>query len=840
MSISKLISNWRSDPSIAGNICEWRNFAKVDAQPHSFPDHVHPALLEALEREKITSLYSHQAKSWDILQEGGNVVIAVGVASGKSLCYNLPVIDKLLKDPNASALYLFPTKALAQDQLKAINKLIPQDEKSFHHAATISAIYDGDTPAHIRNSIRERARLLISNPDMLHFGILPHHTRWNRFLGNLKFIIIDEIHIYRGVFGSHVANVIRRLKRIANFYGASPQFILTSATIANPVELGGKLIDEDLILVSEDGSPHGPRHFLIYNPPLVDHALGIRRSALQESVRLVESILDHDIQSIIFARSRRSVELILTYLSKPDQNTVRGYRSGYLPKERREIEQGLRNGEVQAVVATTALELGIDIGSLNAALLVGYPGTIAAVHQQAGRAGRGLATALAILIATADPLDQFLAAHPEYIFERSPEQALINPDHPLIALNHIRCAAFELPFKTGENFGNLDFQIVEEYLKWLDEEGALHKSGEKYFWISDQYPAQTISLRNISSNPILLRCVDQNGNNGSGQIVGQVDYASALWMVHPQAIYLHQAQTYQVENLDLESNIAWLRPTESDYYTEPQRQTTVQLVNPLAQAPTYGAIKAFSEIQVTNQVTGYRMVRWYTNEILGMGFVDLPSTELFTTGYWLALEEDTVNFLRQEGLWKNDPIDYGANWQKQRNLARQRDGFRCQVCGLLEQSKSHDVHHKIPFRSFNSYQVANQFENLVTLCSACHRRAEANVRIRSGLAGLAYVLSHLAPFFLMCDPNDLGVFSDPQSPISNGAPTVVLYDQAPAGIGFSQRLFDLHDELINRAGELVAACICQDGCPSCVGPGGENGLGGKQETLAILQKIKKP
>ena len=676
-----------------------------------------------------------------------------------------------------------------------------------------------------------------------------------QFWRGLRYVVIDEVHTYRGVFGSHIANVLRRLKRVALFYGARPQFILTSATIANPAEFASQLIEEPVHLIDQDGSWRGPRHFLIYNPPIVDRDLGLRRSAMQESARLAEDLLASQVQTILFARSRRSVEILLTYLrqrsplsrgKQPEtgevEEMIRGYRSGYLPQERRAIERGLRQGKVRAVVATTALELGIDIGGMGAAILVGYPGTIAATLQQAGRAGRGEQAALAVLVATPDPLDQFLAAHPEYIFERSPEHVLINPDNLLILLGHLRCAAFELPFKQGDAFGKLEAGKLAEFLEFLEEQGTLHRSGAQYFWIADQYPAQAVSLRSTSANPILLRTgaspdPEAPTARSESSMIGQVDPASALWMTHPQAIYLHEGQTYLVETLDLEHHVAWLHPIDSEYYTQPLRETKVDLVEEQAIEETNAASKAYGEIQVTTQVMGYRKVRWYTQENLGQDTLDLPATDLLTTGYWLALSEATVDRLREQGLWSNDPNDYGPNWAVQRERARARDGYCCQVCGAPEQGRSHDVHHKTPFRAFSSYLQANVLENLATLCPGCHRRVETAVRVRSGLAGLSQVLYYLAPFFLMCDTNDLGVHSDPQSPISGGKPTVVIYEQIPAGIGFSQRLFELHDELIRRAAELVAACPCSDGCPSCVGPAGENGLGCKRETLAILEAL---
>ncbi len=840
------MSTWQTDPNIASNIAAWRTFPTRPAQFAPFPDDLHPALVDALRAHGINALYTHQATAWQRAQAGQHPVVVTGTASGKTLCYNLPVLDRLLRDPQARALYLFPTKALAQDQKDTLNQLITANLQypiSNPHYEIRVATYDGDTPAEARPRIRTTARLIISNPDMLHIGVLPHHTKWADFFGHLQFVVIDEMHAYRGVFGSHVANVLRRLKRITRFYGSSPQFILTSATIANPVELAEKLIEEPVVLVDDDGAARGARHFLIYNPPVVNRDLGLRRSVLLESVRLAGDLLQHEVQTIVFARARRTVELILSYLRRgwsgarletfAHQEEVRGYRSGYLPRQCREIERGLREGRVRAVVATNALELGIDIGGMGAAVLTGYPGTIAGTWQQAGRAGRKTEASLAALVTSANPLDQFLARHPGYFFGRSPEQALINPDNLLILLGHLRCAAFELPFQAGESFGRVEGARVAQFLQFLQEVGVLHQSGDKYFWMADQYPAQDVSLRSASPETVVLQARDDD----EWTTIGQVDQASAHWMVHPGAVYLHEGRVYLVEELHLEQHIARLRAANVDYYTQPRRETTVRLLEKLGEVEARGATKSHGEIAVTSQVIGFRKVKWFTQEQLGLGEVSLPPTELVTTGYWLSLTEGTVARLRQQGLWTSDPNDYGPNWPAQRDRARVRDGYRCQACGTLESGRAHDVHHKTPFRTFTSYRQANQLSNLVTLCPRCHHRAELAVRMRSGLAGLSFALGHLAPLFLMCDVRDVGVHSDPKSPLADGQPAVVIYDQVPAGIGFSERLFDLHDELMARAYELVAACECADGCPSCVGPAGEGGLGGKRETLAILEAL---
>jgi DEAD/DEAH box helicase domain-containing protein len=847
--LQSLLDFWNRDEQTSPNFFAWKTTPPRPAQTHPFPTDLPVALLDALSTRGIGQLYSHQFSAWTQSRAGKNIILSTGTASGKTLSYNLPVLASMLQNPEARALYLFPTKALTQDQLSTLTGLSIQ---TFQHLHFSSAIYDGDTPAKDRPSIRKNARIVLSNPDMLHTGILPHHANWSDFFSNLKFIVIDEAHTYRGVFGSHVANVIRRLKRVANFYGARPQFILASATIGNPQDLAEHLIEEPVELIDNDGSSRGERHFIIYNPPVTDAALGLRKSALLESVRLTNDLLAHDVQSVVFARTRRSVEIILTYLQGmgdqrtennfPDRSvlpsSIRGYRSGYLSAQRREIEQGLRDGSVKTVVATTALELGIDIGGLGAAILVGYPGTIASARQQSGRAGRGDDPALSVMVASPSPLDQFLAHHPEYFFGSSPEMALVNPNHLLILLEHLRCAMFELPFEKGDSFGSISDELLEEYLQFMVANQDAHFSNEKYFWMRDQYPAANISLRSASPQSVVLQAADADGKPTT---IGTVDGESAAWMVHPGAIYMHEGQQYFVQEFDLEGHVAQLVPVGLDYYTEAQKNSEIEVLTHSAQAAVPGGDKNYGEIQVTTQVVGYRKIRWFTYETLGQEPLEMPPSQLQTTGYWLSLSEEIVNRLRDAGLWTNDSNEYGPDWPKIRESVRARDGFKCQVCGTPETTRQHDVHHKMPFRSFIrngqiDRELANRLENLATLCPSCHHKVEQNVRIRSGLAGLGFVLGNLAPLFLMCDTRDLGVHTDPAGTI-NGQPSVVLYDLVPAGIGFSQKLFEMHDELIKRALELVAQCPCEDGCPSCVGPGGENGVGGKQETLEILKEL---
>ena len=864
--LAGLLRKWQTDHETGPNFSEWRQIPARPARTSALPADMDERLGAMLRAGGIYELYLHQQLSWQHASNGSHVALCTGTASGKSLAYNLPVFQALLQSPSARALYIFPTKALTQDQYEAINSFVqPSLGQSIR-----PAIYDGDTRQSARGQIRSSANLLMTNPEMLHMGILPHHTTWSEFLGQLRYIVIDEIHTYRGVFGSNFANVLRRLRRIAAFYGATPQFIMTSATIANPGELANKLCGSKVELVQEDGAARGEKHFIIYNPPVINAALGLRKSSVSELLRLAQDAMKHNLQTIIFARSRRTVEIILKQLRdsiakdmratlyfgaeketalSPD--AVQGYRSGYLPAERRAIEKGLRDGSVRLVVATNALELGIDIGNLRVAMMLGYPGSIASLLQQAGRAGRGPESSAALMVATAQPLDQYLAHHTDYIFNRSPENALIDPDHMVIFLNHLRCALFELPFKNGETFGGTD---VMEYLEFLVQNQEAYSRNERTFWMADAYPAANVSLRTASPNSIVL----QSHEDGPPKVIGQVDLESAYWMVHPHAVYLHAGQQYFVQELDLEGGKAALVPVALDYYTEPKREDEIEHVSTADTAKVAGGDIYRGEIIVHSKVTGFTKKNWVSGEILDMEALQMPETELNTIGYWYVVDAQTVETLASAGLWTNSPNEYGHKWPNTRDAVRKRDAFTCQVCGKVEQDKQHDVHHKSPFREIirlgmaelrlNSggeavpvpqelLDIANRMDNLVTLCPECHHKAEQNVRMRSGLAGLAYVFQQLAPLFLMCDHEDIGVFFNPEAEFCQGQPAMALFDMVPAGIGFANRLYELHAQLVTESLRLVQECPCEDGCPACVGPAGENGVGGKEESLAILRQM---
>lgn len=844
----------RTERSFMDNVAAWERLPARPARFGPWPAGLDGRLRAALHSAGIPQLYTHQSQAVAAAQRGEHVVVVTGTASGKTLCYNLPVLHTLLAEPEARALYLFPTKALAQDQADELGQLITALGPG--GPAPAVRLYDGDTPQAQRPAIRRAAGVLISNPDMLHAGLLPHHPKWAEWLAGLRYVVLDELHVYRGLFGSHLANVLRRLKRLCAFYGARPQFLCASATIANPQDLAQKLLEAPVTLVDDDGAPRAEKHVVVYNPPVLDAVQGTRRSYLLEAQRVAEAFLQDDVQTALFARSRNATELLLGYVRDAaqragrDPQAVRGYRGGYLPLERREIERGLRAGEVRGVVATNALELGVDIGRLGAVVMAGYPGTIASAWQQAGRAGRRSETSAVVLVASAAPLDQFIATHPRYLFERSPEHALINPDNLGLLASHLRCAVFELPFAPGEGFGA--FTAAAEVLAALAEEGEIHATPNGYRWIGASYPAEAVSLRSATQDRVIIQAVTPGEAVKAPRVIGEVDRATAPIRVHEGAVYLHEGRQYLITRLDWEAGLAEAQPAEVDYFTEASEAVTVDVVNiadaqeavaPEGAAPQAPA-HAWGDLLLTAQASAYRIVRRYTHETLGHGEIGLPAREFQTTGYWLWFPTALAQALQREGIALG-PNQYGPNWEQQRGLARARDRYACRQCGRTEAEvgRQHDVHHQRPFRTFgyipgvnDHYLAANQLDNLLTLCAACHQRVEAQRGTQTVLGGLANALGNVAPLFLMCDPRDLGVLAEARAK-ETGAPTITLYDRVPEGLGLAERLFALRGELLRGTRELVAGCPCREGCPACVGPVGLEETDVKALTRRLTERL---
>jgi DEAD/DEAH box helicase domain-containing protein len=617
-----------------------RRLPAVSAQFAPFPAALDPRLVGALASRGVDQLYTHQAEAIEHALAGRHTVVITPTASGKTLCYNAPVLDAILKDSSSRALYLFPTKALAQDQLAELQAMCETIDASTSEKIGVFT-YDGDTPQDARRTIRSRAQLVLSNPDMVHSGILPHHPRWAKLFENLRYVIIDELHAYRGVFGSHLCNVLRRLRRICAHYGSHPVFLCSSATIQNPRELAERLTEQPFELVDRNGAPRGEKFFVFVNPPVVNHQLGIRRSYLAETRRVASEFLKRNLQIIVFAQSRLSTEILTTYLKDDFEGIpgapekIRGYRGGYLPMRRREIEKGLRDGAVRAVVSTNALELGIDIGALDVSVMAGYPGTIASTWQRAGRAGRRSGRSAAVMVASSAPLDQFVVRNPSYFFDASPERALIDPDNLHILVDHIKCAAFELPFNATDAFGRPDLQ---EILGILSEQGLVHRADESapWTWTNESYPADAVSLRSVSSDNFVI--VDITGET---RVIGETDFTSGPSTLHPKAIYIVEGQLFQVERLDFEGRKAFVRSIDCDYYTTAISYARVTPIDTFAAA----AERSHGEVHVVSRVVGFKKIKFYTNENVGSGELDLPEQQMHTTSYWLTIPSNVMAVL---------------------------------------------------------------------------------------------------------------------------------------------------------------------------------------------------
>jgi DEAD/DEAH box helicase domain-containing protein len=776
-----------SDPIVTAT----RRLPAVAAQYAPFPDGTDPRLRAALSARGIEQLYTHQAEAFAHALNGRNVVTITPTASGKTLCYNAPVLDAILKDPSTRALYLFPTKALAQDQLAELHALVElvMQQRTAGDAAPSPEIgvftYDGDTPSDARRSIRGKAHVVLSNPDMLHSGILPHHPRWAKLFENLRFVVVDELHAYRGVFGSHLGNIMRRLQRVCRHYGSDPLFICSSATIANPRELAEGLVGRPFELIERSGAPRGEKFFLFVNPPVVNAQLGIRRSYLSEARRVALEFLKHNLQLILFAQSRLATEILTTYLKDAyhgptgTSDAVRGYRGGYLPNRRREIERGLREGSVRAVVSTNALELGIDIGALDVSVMAGYPGTIAATWQRAGRAGRRSTRSAAVLVASSSPIDQYIIRNPSYFFDASPEHALINPDNLHILLDHVKCAAFEMPFGDDEQFGALN---VQEILAVLSEEGYVHNADGQWNWTHESYPADAVSLRSVSSDNFVV--VDTTAGE---RVIAETDFTSGPATLHEKAIYIIEGQLFQVERLDFDGRKAYVRSVDCDYYTDAITYTKVTILDTFgsmagADAPVDGrsssmpqtSVASHGEVHVVSRVVGFKKIKFYTNENVGSGELDLPEQQMHTSSYWITIPASVMASLPYGGDDKRD-----------------------------------------------------------------------------GVIGLAFAMKNVAQLLLMCDGHDIGLSVDggslDRSTRTGGAagapgalaiePGIFIYDNYPGGIGFSRPLFDMHALLLERTRDLIATCPCDSGCPSCVGPEGNTGPHAKVVASTILDLL---
>ncbi len=791
--LEPVLDGWLRSERVRPCFAAERDYESSVARTAPLPDALHPKLKDALRARGIDQLYTHQARAFDIASKRKPFVVSTPTASGKSLCFHLPVLDALLRNPDARALYFFPTKALARDQEASVRELMAQA------GGGISVVtYDGDTPNDARRAARERSGIVVTNPDMLHSGVLPHHTAWARTFRALEYVVVDELHTYRGVFGSHVANVIRRLMRVARFHGSHPTLIGATATIGNPRAHAARLFgmnEEDVELIDESGAPRGERKFFFYNPPVVNEELGIRASYVKQTVALAADLVRAKVPTIVFGASRNSVEMMLRYLREKvskdriEPERIMAYRGGYLPEQRRDIERRLRSGEILCVVATNALELGIDVGGLDAVVCASYPGSVAAMWQRFGRAGRRGALSICVLVACSAPLDQFLAREPEYLLGASVEEARIDPDNVEVLVQHLKCAAFELPFKRGDAFGSLAPEDTSEALDFLAAHRVLHESSGAYHWAADAYPANEVSLRSVGWDNVVIIDLDRD------KVLAELDWPSAHTMLHEQAIYQHDAGTWQVERFDYENHKAYVREVAPDYFTTAMTHTKVSILEVEDsnggrqgdEGPRWGRAEgearrevsahsaregtqsllensAWGEVSVITKVVGYKKIKFQTHENTGYGEVHLPEMQMHTTAFWLKLGVDTK--------------------------------------------------HIVP---------------------PGHPSLGAGQRI-DGLRGLGIALETVATFSLMCDSRDIGMTVEDERHVENEEATLFLYEHVPGGTGLAERIFALRKELYARALKLVASCACSAGCPACVGPAEMSGER-KRVAAAMLEVL---
>ena len=775
--LEPVVDSWLASGYVRPCLAADRAMPSTEGAFAPFPPGLSPALVKALRSRGIEQLYTHQAQAFEAALSGKHVVVATPTASGKSLCFHLPVLEALSRESDASAIYLYPTKALSRDQEAGLRTLIGEAGLSIP-----AVVYDGDTPGDARRAARERSPIVMTNPDMLHAGILPHHAHWARTLQKLRYVVIDELHTYRGVFGSHVAHVLARLRRAARFHGADPVFLCATATIGNPREHTARLlgVEEDRIaLIDESGAPRGSRRLLVYNPPVVNAELGIRASTLKSAVRLAADLVRAKVPTIVFGQSRNSVEIMLKYLRDKlaedhvDPDAIMAYRGGYLPETRRKVERGLRNGEILCVVATNALELGIDIGELDAVICAGYPGSVAGAWQRFGRAGRRGSSSIAVLVASSSSLDQYLARNPDYLFDTAIESARIDPHNTEILVQHLKCAAFELPFLTGEAYAGMAPPDTNAALNFLADHGVVHASGDRFHWATDAYPANHVSLRSVGWDNFVI--IDK----ATGKALAELDWRATPTMLHEQAIYQHDGEQYQVERLDYENHKAFVTKVVPDYFTTAMTNRKVSVMEEEAKNPLGRATVAWGEVSVVEKVTGYKKIKFYTHENAGYGEVRLPDIQMHTTSFWLTIPE---------ALCEEVEIPGGPG-QAVAGRAAAIEGLR---------------------------GIAVALETVATLSLMCDPRDLGQT---------------------------IGDQSEGDGPATGGHvpdegfdPTVFLFDNVPGGVGLAERIHEQATELVSAARLLVMGCPCPEGCPMCVGATEMGGVR-KRATLTLLKMI---
>ncbi len=773
--VRAVLDGLRHDATLREGIVVHRVEPATEAVFADLPAGLDPRLVPALGTRGIERLYVHQREAFDHVHAGRHTVVVTPTASGKTLCYNLPVLNALLSKPGSRALYLFPTKALARDQAAELQEIMATAAPDL-----ATAVYDGDTPPGERRVIRDRGHVVISNPDMLHTAVLPHHAKWMRLFENLEYVVIDELHTYRGVFGSHLANVLRRLRRICRFHGSDPIFVATSATIGNAQVFAERLLEQPVALVEKNGAPLGERHMMVLNPPVVNAALGLRASYLKVTRQVASRFLREGIHTIVFAGARTTTEVMTKYLKDLFRKQVDrrprvvGYRGGYLPQERRAIERGLRDGSILGVVSTSALELGIDIGSLDACVIAGYPGTVASTRQQAGRAGRRQGASAAVLVLRSHPLDQYLADHPEFLLEGSPESAQINADNLQILVSHLKCAAFELPLEDGETFAHGEAQEdVPELLAFLEEHGVLRHTGGRWHWAADVYPANDISLRSVTSTNFVVIDTTDNRN----EVIAEVDYSWAFTTIHEGAIYMVQSEQYHVDSLDWERRKAFVRRVESEYYTDALSYAQVKILQILRPASaTSRPPTEYGEVRVVRKAIGYKKIKFYTQENLGWGDVNLPEDTYHTQATWFTVPPDVVAKLDVPPSDLQDALQ----------------------------------------------GIANLTHGLASLLLMCDGR------------DLGVVIGDRSREWFS-RPSRPGMVAQP--PPDRFEPTIFLYDQYSGGIGLAEALHPRMPDLLRGAAERLDACPCLAGCPSCVGPEGQVGEVAKDVARRLLAHL---